>query len=372
MQSQRPARASPGPGQPLSAKSFLITNTGGSTRRLTWDRVMSPRGFHNSGDEWMCWAFVEHKDRFCMMHIYWFIIAKSPVLCISSLTPLSLRTLDSEIEQYADDHVLFPPVRLEGFLISAFPSRALLTLLRWSSGKDTSLHLWLLIADITICDCILMQHVSHVVFAWSVETTKIVCWRWKCLIYRLIFYLCAVEARLPWGSGKWRRNKAQSEKTLPCFHMNPFDVPASGDLDIISCPSSKRHQTRCCIQNQITVSAWAKMCCVCAQLHAAYIYTCLALEVYYMFFFHMDYSKRCSKLEWILCLQNQIYDPLHLKKKRKKERIIILLLKMKRRSCRQCLYSWIAIFSLASAGTMHNYISTATMQKEYYISSGPL
>ncbi|KAF0046885.1 hypothetical protein F2P81_000518 [Scophthalmus maximus] len=27
---------------------------------------------------------------------------------------------------------------------------------------------------------------------------------------------------------------------------------ASGDLDIISCPSSKRHQTRCCIQNQIT------------------------------------------------------------------------------------------------------------------------
>lgn len=47
--------------------------------------------------------FAKHKDRFCMMHIYWFIITKSPVLCISSLTQ---RTLDSEIEQYIDDHVL--------------------------------------------------------------------------------------------------------------------------------------------------------------------------------------------------------------------------------------------------------------------------
>lgn len=49
-----------------------------------------------------------------------------------------------------------------------------------------------------------------------------------------------------------RSNKAQSEKTLLCFHLDLFDVSASGDLDIISCPSSKRHQTRCRIQNQIT------------------------------------------------------------------------------------------------------------------------
>lgn len=33
----------------------------------------------------MCWdPLARRKDQFCMMHIYWFIIAKSPVLCISS------------------------------------------------------------------------------------------------------------------------------------------------------------------------------------------------------------------------------------------------------------------------------------------------
>ena len=39
-----------------------------------------------------------------------------------------------------------------------------------------------------------------------------------------------------------------------------------------------------------------------------------------------------------------------------------LIIKMKWCSYRQCLYSWIVIFSRAGAGTMHNYISTATME----------
>lgn len=60
-------------------------------------------------------------------------------------------------------------------------------------------------------------------------------------------YRFPVEAQLQWG----QRQIKSTEKTLLCFHLNLFDVTASGDLDIISCPSSKRHQTRCCIHNRI-------------------------------------------------------------------------------------------------------------------------
>lgn len=48
--------------------------------------------FHNreNCDEWMCSVlFAKRKDHFWKMHIYWFIIAKSPVPCISSLNTLS-------------------------------------------------------------------------------------------------------------------------------------------------------------------------------------------------------------------------------------------------------------------------------------------
>ena len=40
--------------------------------------------------------------------------------------------------------------------------------------------------------------------------------------------------------------------TLPCFHLAPFDVAASGELDIISCPSSKDIKQDSHIQNRIT------------------------------------------------------------------------------------------------------------------------
>lgn len=68
-------------------------------------------------------------------------------------------------------------------------------------------------------------------------------------------------------------NKAQSEKTLPCFQLHLFDVAASGDLDIISCPSSKRHQTRCCIQNQITEPGPKCGVCECS-LHCILVSVC--------------------------------------------------------------------------------------------------
>lgn len=197
--------------------------------------------------------------------------------------------------------------------------------------------------------------------------------RWKCFIYQLIFYLFPVKAQLPWGSGKWRRNKAQSEKTLPCFHLDPFDVAASGDLDIISCPSSKRHQTRCCIQNQIR--AWAKMWCVCMRvnwLHVAYVYAskCVCTVKSEVFSPHELFQSFLKTGMSIVFTESAFWPAPPRSCLRTYNNNIII--KMKRRSHRQCLYSWIAIFSLASAGTMHNYISTATMQKEYYISSGPL
>lgn len=126
-------------------------------------------------------------------------------------------------------------------------------------------------------------------------------------------------AHLPWGSGKWRPNKAQSEKTLPCFHLNPFDVSASGDLDIISCPSSKRHQTRCWIQNQITEPSWAKTWCV-YWLNVAYILLLVCIcENYFKiencneyYVYRISFLTRSTKVL--------------LKKKKKPSHIITLLL----------------------------------------------
>lgn len=47
------------------------------------------RASQQTKQEWFCWApFSKRKDQFCMMHIYWFIITKSPVLCISGLALL--------------------------------------------------------------------------------------------------------------------------------------------------------------------------------------------------------------------------------------------------------------------------------------------
>lgn len=45
----------------------------------------------------------------------------------------------------------------------------------------------------------------------------------------------------------------------------------------------------------------------------------------------------------------------------------IVIIKMIESSCRQCLQCWIAIVSLARGGTMHNYISPATMQRRSII-----
>lgn len=132
-------------------------------------------------------------------------------------------------------------------------------------------HLWL-------SDYIMMRHISCAVFMLQIKKRERERESCQSLLEMKVLNLSThllsrhsqSPAHLPWGSGKWRPNKAQSEKTLPCFHLNPFDVSASGDLDIISCPSSKRHQTRCWIQNQITEPSWAKTWCV-YWLNVAYI-----------------------------------------------------------------------------------------------------
>ncbi|KAG7525999.1 hypothetical protein JOB18_035044 [Solea senegalensis] len=51
--------------------------------------------------------------------------------------------------------------------------------------------------------------------------------------YQLIFYLLPVKAPSFQGAAaNATRNKAQSEKTLPCFQMNPFDVAASAYIPL--------------------------------------------------------------------------------------------------------------------------------------------
>lgn len=112
--------------------------------------------------------------------------------------------------------------------------------------KNTHTHAQLWTLPSRWSGYIMMEHIHHAGFSLQI---------WKFVgdesasFSDSSFYLRAAKAQLPRGSGKWRRKQAWSEKTLRCFHLNLFDVPPSGDLGIIS---SKRHQTRCGIQTQIT------------------------------------------------------------------------------------------------------------------------
>lgn len=139
-----------------------------------------------------------------------------------------------------------------------FPCPAVMFSCRTSSSKATPstfasplsywhYHLWLSVHN-------LKQHISHAVFALRTKKKLSKFVGDESASFIASSFICSQsKPNFQWGSGKWRRlNEAQSEKTLPCFHWDLFDVAAAGELDIISCPSSKRHQTRCCIQNQIT------------------------------------------------------------------------------------------------------------------------
>lgn len=94
-------------------------------------------------------------------------------------------------------------------------------------------------------------------------------------------------------------NKVWSEKTLLLLHFGAFDVPVSApsDLDIISCPSSKRLQTRCFIQNQIT--GWTRMCFIwiCMWVPLYCICSLTALKFTQTYFFLM---KSCKLTEMII------------------------------------------------------------------------
>lgn len=101
----------------------------------------------------------------------------------------------------------------------------------------------------------MMRHDRHAMFVLPVKGGEVwglgkgglvkVCWGWKCFI--LSTHLLSV-CRQSQASVGQRQMKAQIGSVWGGRTVS--DVPPSGDLDIISCPSSKRHQTRCWIPNR--------------------------------------------------------------------------------------------------------------------------
>lgn len=296
-----------------------------------------------------------------------------------------MRTLDSEIEHYIDDHVLLP--NKTGGVLKKKKKKKISTswpfliLLRWFPTIHRLQRIspppltpcW--VADITICD--------YLIILWcSILAMQCLCCKWKSCqsllemkVLRFSTHLLSLPQSKPSfhgavaNEGAIRLSPRRHYRVFIwiCLKLQPlviwtlFHVHHQKDIK-----QNAAFKIRSQSLGQIAV-------CVCACVHLCACTECMQpmhVNARYVFF-HLNNLKLFLKAGMSMMFTESAFWPAPPRSFLKIYNNNIIM-KMKRCSYRQCFYSWIEIFSLASAGTMHNYISTATMQKEYYISSGPL